>query len=76
MQKRPPVPKFSEECKTPEPQHTLTEDVQETIYTMGLGCDVEKRAMTLLQTVRLPHNKPVVTGVVYYCLMDLKKPVP
>ncbi|KAM3138559.1 hypothetical protein pb186bvf_009311 [Paramecium bursaria] len=76
MKQRPPVPKFIEECKTPEPQRSLIDEVIEYIYKNDLDSNVEKKAIQVLSTCRLQTNKYSVMGLVNYCLKSLGQIVP
>lgn len=65
---RPPVPKFNEDCPTPKQSLNLLEEVQHLIYSMNLDPEIEKKALRIVSTCRLPKVHSSALAIVYYCM--------
>ncbi|CAD8097549.1 unnamed protein product [Paramecium sonneborni] len=73
---RPPVPKFNDECLTPKREMSLIEEVQHLIFKMNLDCEIEKRAIRIVQTIPLQNTVTSSQGVIFYCLKQLNRKLP
>ncbi|CAD8115307.1 unnamed protein product [Paramecium sonneborni] len=76
MIKRPPVPKFNDECSTPKRSSDLLEEVQHLVYKMNLDDEVEKKAITILNRLTLPNTSLHAQALVHCAIKELNQPLP
>lgn len=56
MLKKPPVPKFSDECHTPKRSLDMIEEISHLIFKWNLDSEIEKKAISILNVLTLPNT--------------------
>ncbi|CAK93785.1 unnamed protein product (macronuclear) [Paramecium tetraurelia] len=56
MLKRPPVPKFHEECNTPKRNQDMYELISDIIFKMNLNAEVEKKSISIFNVLSIPNS--------------------
>ena len=70
--KRPPVPKFNEECPTPKRDLSIAEEISHIIFKKNLNDDVEKMSMKILNVLNLPNSHLHAKALIHYVMKELK----
>ncbi|CAD8102978.1 unnamed protein product [Paramecium sonneborni] len=76
MHKRPPVPKFHEECNTPKRNQDMYEQISDIVYKMNLSDQVEKKSISILNVLSIPNSHLHAQAIVYYAMKELQYKVP
>ncbi|CAK93587.1 unnamed protein product (macronuclear) [Paramecium tetraurelia] len=76
MLKRPPVPKFHEECNTPKRNQDMYELISDIVFKMNLDDQVEKKSISIFNDLSIPNSYMHAQALVYCAMSELQYKVP
>ncbi|CAD8189832.1 unnamed protein product [Paramecium octaurelia] len=76
MLKRPPVPKFHEECNTPKRNQDMYELISDIIFKMNLNAEVEQKSISIFNVLSIPNSYMHAQAIVYYAMKELQYKLP
>ncbi|CAD8095157.1 unnamed protein product [Paramecium primaurelia] len=76
MFKRPPVPKFHEECNTPKRNQDMYELISDIVFKMNLNDEVEKKSISIFNVLSIPNSYMHAQALVYCAMNELQYEVP